>query len=49
VIELACRDCGCTDEDGCMPEQGGPCSWVEPDLCSACYRERQLDSGFELA
>jgi hypothetical protein len=27
-----CRVCRCTDEDGC----DGGCSWVEPDLCSAC-------------
>lgn len=27
-----CRECGCTDDYGC-PEG---CSWVEPDLCSAC-------------
>lgn len=28
----ACRVCGCTEERAC---EGG-CSWVEPDLCSAC-------------
>jgi hypothetical protein len=27
-----CRVCGCTEEHAC---EGG-CSWVEPDLCSAC-------------
>jgi len=27
-----CRKCGCTEYDAC---EGG-CSWVEPDLCSAC-------------
>ena len=33
-----CRVCGCTDEDcsGCYVRTGVPCSWVEPDLCSAC-------------
>jgi hypothetical protein len=30
-----CRVCGCTDEEAC---EGG-CSWVEPDLCSACVDE----------
>jgi hypothetical protein len=30
-----CRVCGCTDEHGCETDDG-PCSWVEPDLCSAC-------------
>lgn len=29
----ACRLCGCTDAEACNP----PCSWVEPDLCSACW------------
>jgi len=28
----ACRECGCTDEDGC-PEG---CWWAEEGLCSAC-------------
>jgi hypothetical protein len=27
-----CRVCGCTDERACP----GGCSWVEPELCSAC-------------
>ena len=33
-----CRKCGCTDADcsGCIERTGAPCSWVEPDLCSAC-------------
>lgn len=30
--ETACRVCGCTDARACA----GGCSWVEPDLCSAC-------------
>ncbi|HKQ00518.1 MAG TPA: ParB/RepB/Spo0J family partition protein [Actinomycetes bacterium] len=30
--EPACRECGCTESNAC---EGG-CSWVEPDLCSAC-------------
>ena len=29
-----CRDCGCTDEHACL----GGCYWVEPNLCSACWR-----------
>jgi hypothetical protein len=30
--------CGCTDDDcsKCIAITGTPCSWVEPDLCSAC-------------
>lgn len=33
-----CRVCGCTDEDcsKCIEKTGHPCSWLEPDLCSAC-------------
>jgi ParB/RepB/Spo0J family partition protein len=27
-----CRACGCTDQSACY----GGCTWVEPDLCSAC-------------
>lgn len=34
----SCRVCGCTEADctGCIERTGGPCSWVEADLCSAC-------------
>lgn len=32
-----CRDCGCTDLEGCP----GGCWWVEPDLCSSCARDRE--------
>lgn len=33
-----CRVCGCTANDcrQCVDKTGGPCSWVEADLCSAC-------------
>lgn len=33
-----CRECGCTDENcsQCVEKTGGPCQWVEADLCSAC-------------
>jgi hypothetical protein len=27
-----CRVCGCTNDNACP----GGCSWIEPDLCSAC-------------
>lgn len=30
-----CRVCGCSENDACETGEG-PCSWVEPDLCSAC-------------
>lgn len=33
-----CRICRCTDDDcrRCIEKTGAPCSWVEPELCSAC-------------
>lgn len=34
-----CRECGCTEARPCTQELDGRlegCSWVEPDLCSAC-------------
>jgi hypothetical protein len=38
VTAGVCRVCGCTDDDcsGCVERTGEPCSWVEPELCSAC-------------
>lgn len=35
----SCRVCGCTDDDcsACIKRTGEACSWMEPDLCSACY------------
>lgn len=35
----ACRECGCTDEQGC---EGG-CVWVEADLCSTCAARYQAN------
>lgn len=34
-----CRECGCTNERPCP----GGCSWIEPDLCSACAGETDMD------
>lgn len=33
-----CRECGCVQVDcrRCIARTGEPCSWIEPDLCSAC-------------
>jgi hypothetical protein len=39
VIGQVCRSCGCSEDDACDLSSGGvphACSWVEPDLCSAC-------------
>lgn len=34
----SCRGCGCIELDceECIRRTGGPCRWVEQDLCSAC-------------
>lgn len=39
--ERTCRVCGCTDDDcsQCIEKTGEPCTWIEPDLCSACEGE----------
>jgi ParB/RepB/Spo0J family partition protein len=38
----ACRECGCTESTPCIdPVSGDPCSWAEPDLCSACHEKAQ--------
>jgi hypothetical protein len=40
VFDVAtCRVCGCTDMRACEP----PCSWVEPDLCSACIDDEPTE------
>lgn len=31
-----CRSCACSFNDACVDPLGGPCHWVEPDLCSRC-------------
>ena len=35
-----CRECGCVQNDcrQCIKKTGGPCHWIEPDLCSACVK-----------
>lgn len=41
----ACRECGCTDTEACFPT----CSWVEPNLCSACSDTPQSSGPDETA
>lgn len=38
-VDRRCRVCACTDLDcsRCIARTGEPCTWVEPDLCSACW------------
>src|ERR1700722_4715474 len=33
---VRCRICGCTYEHGCP----AGCCWIEPDLCSVCWKLR---------
>lgn len=45
--ESKCRECGCTDLDctHCIEKDGFPCHWVEEDLCSSCYNEKEVGNG----
>ncbi len=31
-----CSLCGCSEEDPCIGQDGLPCHWVTPTLCSVC-------------
>ncbi len=31
-----CEVCGCSEQDACVEQHGGPCGWAEPARCSAC-------------
>ena len=43
LLGPVCRQCGCTERDACWtPPWGEGCSWVEPDLCSACAADAQI-------
>ena len=35
-LGMRCRVCGCTETSPCITSQG-PCTWVEPGLCNACW------------
>jgi hypothetical protein len=34
-----CRICACSEADACLGHMG-PCSWIEHDVCSACFVRR---------
>ncbi|MES3093256.1 XRE family transcriptional regulator [Sphingomonas aerolata] len=34
-----CRICACSEADACLGHRGA-CSWIEHDLCSACFALR---------
>lgn len=35
----SCSVCGCTDENPCLEEDGLPCAWLTPHLCTRCAAE----------
>jgi transcriptional regulator with XRE-family HTH domain len=37
-----CVVCACTETDPCVGHSG-PCSWVDVDLCSACFTHEPAD------
>ena len=45
LTEIACRACGCTENDACVDDFGRPCHWVEADLCSSCQPALELNAG----
>jgi ParB/RepB/Spo0J family partition protein len=43
IKDRVCRVCGCTETNPCLDDEtGGPCSWVEADLCSACADRKKI-------
>lgn len=49
VVAVAgkCRKCGCTDGDcrQCIKKTGRACTWVKPNLCSACVGQVKAKNG----
>lgn len=46
LLEETCQGCGCTDNNACWDEENNcPCHWVEPRLCSVCFRALQEPEG----
>lgn len=41
---MKCGGCGCTDDNACVDELG-PCYWVGPEQCSACFPDVILLAG----
>lgn len=33
-----CRGCGCEEGNACVDEDGIPCHWAQPEICSQCDR-----------
>lgn len=38
-----CRVCQCTDLSACQHEDGSPCFWIQPELCSVCAEGLGVD------
>ena len=43
VYVQQCGHCGCTDLDACHHDDGQPCFWVQPGLCSVCAEGLGVD------
>jgi hypothetical protein len=41
--DLPCLHCGCTELDACEHEDGSPCFWIQPGLCSVCAERCGVD------
>lgn len=41
-LSRRCRECGCTQLEGCDLRNGQMCEWVADDLCSACLPDYSL-------
>lgn len=41
--DQTCRVCDCTDTNACTHEDGSPCFWIQPGLCSACAEKCGVD------
>lgn len=38
-----CTRCGCTEARACVDDDGCPCYWVKPEICSVCATQSDMD------
>jgi hypothetical protein len=36
-----CRECGCSDNNPCIDENGQTCAWAADDLCTFCAETQE--------
>ena len=46
--DVQCKECGCTDWNACVTENGETCCWVRDDLCSACASPQERDHALQM-